>query len=52
MHTTIRGHTCFFVGSRLHCISQPSWLSAVSKIHKLKQNCDLTLQICANPYFA
>ena len=52
IHTTIRSHTCFSVGSRLHCISQPLWLSAVSKIHRLKQSRDLTFQICANPSFA
>ena len=52
MHTTIRSHTCFSTGSKLHDISQPPWLSAVSKIHKLKQSHDLTLQICANPCFA
>ena len=52
VHTTIRSHICFSAGSRLHGISQPPWLSAVSKIHKLKQSCDLTLQICANPCFA
>ena len=45
VHITIRSHTCLFVGSRLHDISQPPRLIAVSKIHKLKQNRDLTFQI-------
>ena len=52
MHTIIRSHTCFSAGSRLHHISQPLWLSAVSKIHGLKQSHDLNFQICANPSFA
>ena len=31
VHTVNRSHTCLFAGSRLHCIKQPPWLSAVSK---------------------
>ena len=31
MHTAIRSHTCLSVGSRLHSISQPPWLTAVSR---------------------
>ena len=31
VHTAIRSHTCLFAGSRLHSISQPSWLTAVSR---------------------
>ena len=51
MHTTIRSHTCFSAGSRLHGILQPPWLSVMSKIHKLKQSHALTFQICANLSF-
>ena len=31
MHTAIRNHTCLSAGSRLHSISQPPWLTAVSR---------------------
>ena len=31
VHTANRSHTCLFAGSRLHSISQPPWLPAVSK---------------------
>ena len=44
VHTTIKSHTCLSVGFRLHGISQPPWLSAVSKIHKLKQTRDINLR--------
>ena len=52
VHTIIRSHTCFSAESWLHDILQPPWLCAMSKSNKLKQSRDLTLQICANPYFA
>ena len=31
VHTIIRSHTCLSVASRLHDISQPPWLTAVSR---------------------
>ena len=31
VHTAIRSHTCLSAGSRLHSISQPPWLTAVSR---------------------
>ena len=31
VHITIRSHTCLSAGSRLHSISQPPWLTAVSR---------------------
>ena len=31
VHTAIRSHTCLSAGSRLHSISQPLWLIAVSR---------------------
>ena len=31
VHTTNRSHTCLSAGSRLHSISQPPWLIAVSR---------------------
>ena len=37
VHTTIRSHTCFSAGSRLHGISQPPWLSAVFKIQQTQE---------------
>ena len=52
MHITDKSHTCLSAGSRLHSISQPPWLTAVSKSNKLKQSRDLIPQICANPCFA
>ena len=31
VHTAIKNHTCLSAGSRLHSISQPPWLTAVSR---------------------
>ena len=39
MHITIRSHTCLSVGSRLHNISQPPWLTAVSRSLSLSNPC-------------
>ena len=50
MHTTIWSHTCLSIGSRLHGIMQPPWLSAVSKSNN-QPNCDLPFQICAHQAF-
>ena len=51
VHTAIRSHTCLSAGSRLHSISQPLWLTAVSRSSNQARR-DLTYQICANPSFA
>ena len=48
VHATIRSHTCLSSRFRLHGISQPPWLSAVSKIHKLKQTRDINLRFVQN----
>ena len=51
VHITIRNHTCLSAGSRLHSISQPPWLTAVSRSSNQARH-DLTYQICANPSFS
>ena len=51
VHITVRSHTCLSVGSRLHSISQPPWLTAVSKSSNQASR-DLTYQICAQQAFA
>ena len=38
-HTTIRSHTCLFARSRLHGISQPPWLIAVSRSSSPSNHC-------------
>ena len=48
VHTTIRSHICLSARSRLHGISQPPWLSVVSKIHKFKQTRDINLRFVQN----
>ena len=51
VHTAIRSHTCLSAGSGLHSISQPLWLTAVSRSSNQASR-DLTYQICANPSIA
>ena len=51
VHITIRSHTCLFARSKLHSISQPPWLTAVSKSSNQASR-DLTYHICANPSFS
>ena len=51
VHITIISHTCLSAGSRLHSISQPPWLTAVSRSSNQASR-DLTYQICANPSFS
>ena len=51
VHITVRSHTCLSTASRLHSISQPPWLTAVSRSSNQARR-DLTYQICANPSFA
>ena len=43
--------TCLFAGSRLHSISQPPWLTTMSRSSNQASR-DLTYQICTNPSFA
>ena len=51
VHITDRSHTCLSTRSRLHSISQPPWLTIVSRSSNQASR-DLTYQICANPSFA
>ena len=51
VHITIRSHTCLSAGSRFHSISQPPWLTAMSRSSNQASR-DLTYQICANPSFS
>ena len=51
VHITIRSHTCLSAGSRLHGISQPPWLCAVSKSNN-QVICASPYQICAHQAFA
>ena len=46
VHITVRSHTCLSAGSRLHSISQPPWLTAVSRSSNQASR-DLTYQIYA-----
>ena len=48
---TIRSHRCLSAGSRLHSISQPPWLTTVSRFSNQASR-DLTYLICANPSFS
>ena len=51
VHITIRSHTCLSAGSRLHGISQPPWLCAMSKSNN-QAICASPYQICAHQAFA
>ena len=51
VHITIRSHTCLFAGSRLHGISQPPWLCAISKSNN-QAICASPYQICAHQALA
>ena len=51
VHTAIRSHTYLFAGSRLHSISQPSWLTAVSRSSSPSNRVSPN-QICAHQAFA
>ena len=48
VHITVRSHRCLFAGSRIHSISQPRWLTVVSRSSN-QVSCDLTYQIYAKP---
>ena len=51
VHIIIRSHICLFAGSRLHGISQPPWLCAVSKFNNQAIRAS-PYQICAHQDFA
>ena len=51
VHITIRSHTYLSAGSRLHGISQPPWLCAVSKSNNQVIRVS-SYQICAHQVFA
>ena len=51
LHITVKSHTCLYAGSRLHSISQPPWLTAVSRSSNQASR-DLTYQIYAQQAFA
>ena len=51
VHITVRSHTYLSAGSKLHSISQPPWLIAVSRSSN-RASRDLTYQICAQQAFA
>ena len=51
VHIIIRSHTCLSAGSRLHGISQPPWLCAVSKFNNQAIHAS-PYQICAHQAFA
>ena len=51
VHIIIRSHICLFAGSRLHGISQPPWLCAVSKFNNQAIRVS-PYQICAHQAFA
>ena len=46
VHTTIRSHTCLSAGSRLHSISQPPWLTAVSRFSSPSNPCLSPSNLC------
>ena len=46
VHTAIRSHTCLFTRSRLHSISQPPWLTAVSRSSSPSNPCLSLSNLC------
>ena len=48
VYITVRSHTCLSAGFRIHSISQPPWLTAVSRSSNQVSR-DLTYHICAKP---
>ena len=46
VHTGIRSHTCLSAGSRLHNISQPPWLTALSRSSSLSNLCLSLSKLC------
>ena len=51
VHIIIRSHTCLSAGPRLHGISQPPWLCAVSKFNNQAIHAS-PYQICTHQAFA
>ena len=48
LHTANRSHTCLSAGSRLHGISQPPWLTAVSRSSRTSFPCLSLLDLCTS----
>ena len=48
VHITVRSHTCLFAGSRLHSISQPPWLTAVSRSSSPSNPCLSLSDLCTS----
>ena len=48
VHITVRSHICLFAGSRLHNISQPLWLIAVSKSSSPSNLCLSLSDLCTS----
>ena len=46
VHTAIRSHTCLSAGSRLYSISQPPWLTTVSKSSSPSNPCLSLSNLC------
>ena len=46
MHTAIRSHICLSAGSGLHSISQPPWLTAVSRFSSPSNLCISLSDMC------
>ena len=46
VHTANRSHTCLSAGSRLHSISQPPWLPAVSRSSSPSNPCLSLSDLC------
>ena len=48
VHIILRSHTCLSAGSRLHSISQPSWLTAVSRSSSPSNLCLSLTDLCTS----
>ena len=48
VHIIVRSHTCLSAGSRLHSISQPPWLTAVSRSSSPSNPCLSLSDLCTS----
>ena len=48
VHIAIRSHTCLSAGSRLHSISQPPWLTVVSRSSSPSNPCLSLSDLCTS----
>ena len=48
VHTVIRSHTYLSAGSRLHSISQPPWLTTVSRSSSPSNPCLFLSDLCTS----